>query len=79
MCYKGVGVSGLTAEINESKTLIVAPGFLLEIEPFSFQATCRWLKISESGEIDSGFEITFVSSSDRAKLQKMIQLTSVFL
>jgi hypothetical protein len=76
---EGVGTRGLAVELDETKTLIVEPDAFLEVEPFSFQARCRWSSIADDGESNSGFEIIFISGSDRMELQKLIQLMTVLL
>jgi hypothetical protein len=76
---EGVGAQGLSVELDEVKTLVIASDSLLEVEPFSFQAKCRWSRIADDGNCDSGFEITFISGSDGEELQKLIQLMTVLL
>ncbi len=76
---EGVGAHGLSAEVDEVKTLVIASDSLLEVEPVSFQARCRWSRIADDGNWDSGFEITFISGSDREELEKLIQLMTVLL
>ena len=60
---EGVGAHGLSAELDEVKTLVIAPDSLLEVEQFSSQGKCRWSRIVDDGNSDSGFEITFISGA----------------
>ena len=76
---EGVGTRGLTVQPDETKTLIVEPDSFLEVDPFSFQARCRWSRIADDGESNAGFEIIFISGSDLVELQKLIQLMTVLL
>ncbi len=71
----GVGVSGLAAEVGETKRLVVVPDEFLGIAPFSFQAKCRWFKKAGGGNIcRTGFEITDIAEDSLAKLQELLQL-----
>lgn len=71
----GVGVRGLVAEVGELKSLVVAPDEFLEIEPFSFEAKCCWVRNEEGGKIrDAGFEITDIEEDSLMHLQELLQL-----
>lgn len=76
---EGVGATGLLVQVDELKTLVIASDSLAEVEPFSFQARCRWSRMADDGNCDSGFEITFISGSDRKELQKLLQLMTILL
>ena len=71
----GVGVSGLEAQVDELKSLVVVPDEFLEVEPFSFEAKCRWSRIRDQGKIcNAGFEITDISAGDYIQLLELLQL-----
>jgi uncharacterized protein (DUF433 family) len=76
---EGIGARGITAELDEVKTLVIAPELGMDVEAFSFQATCRWFRIEDDGDCHSGFEIAFISGPDFKELQKSIQLMTVLL
>src|SRR5271157_690709 len=71
----GVGVSGLEALVGELKSLVVVPDEFLEVEPFSFEAKCRWSRIRDQGKIcNAGFEITDISAGSYIQLLELLQL-----
>ena len=71
----GVGVSGLEAQVGELKSLVVVPDEFLEVEPFSFEAKCRWSRMRDQGKIcNAGFEITDISEGNYIQLLELLQL-----
>lgn len=75
MTEKGLGVIGLPATLGEEKNLMVFSEEFLEIDPFSFDACCRWVKRArDSGEYVSGFEILKIQEPDLEELRKVIYL-----
>jgi PilZ domain len=71
----GVGVSGLEAQVGELKSLVVVPDEFLEVEPFSFEAKCRWSRMGDEDKIcNAGFEIADISVGNFIKLQELLQL-----
>ncbi|MGO9566197.1 MAG: PilZ domain-containing protein [Desulfomonilaceae bacterium] len=71
----GVGVRGLVAEVGDLKSLVVVPDEFLEIEPFSFEAKCCWVRREDGGKIwSSGFEITDIEEDSLIQLQELLQL-----
>jgi hypothetical protein len=74
----GVGVRGLEAMVGESKSLVVVPDEFLDIEPFSFEAKCRWSRTGDQNKIcNAGFEITDISEGSFIQLQELLQLMTV--
>jgi hypothetical protein len=73
-----VGVSGLEAQVGELKSLVVVPDEFLEVEPFSFEAKCRWSRMGNEGKVcNAGFEITDISEGSFIQLQELLQLMTV--
>ena len=71
----GVGVSGLEAQVGELKSLVVVPDEFLEVEPFFFEAKCRWSRMGDQGKIwNAGFEITDISEGNYIQLLELLQL-----
>jgi len=71
----GVGVSGLEAQVGELKSLVVVPDEFLEVEPFAFEAKCRWSRMGDQDKIcDAGFEITDISAGNYMQLLELLQL-----
>ncbi len=74
----GVGVSGVEAEVGELKSLVVVPDEFLEVEPFSFEAKCRWSRMGDEDKIcNAGFEITDISAGDYIQLLELLQLMTL--
>jgi hypothetical protein len=71
----GVGVRGLEAEVGELKSLQIVPDEFLEVEPFSFEAKCRWSRMRDQGKnCYAGFRITDISEGSFIQLQELLQL-----
>ncbi|MEW6350158.1 MAG: hypothetical protein AB1646_13915 [Thermodesulfobacteriota bacterium] len=74
---KGVGVVGLDVREGETKSFVIVADEFVELDPFSFDATCRWVQLEASGEYSAGFEITKISERALNELRKLIErLTS---
>lgn len=77
MSEKGIGVTDLPARVGEFKTLLVLHEEFVVIEPFLFEAQCRWVKLSESdGTVTAGFRITSISSEDLRQLKQLLELVT---
>ncbi len=70
----GVGIKGITATVGELKTFLITPDEFVEMDPFEFEAVCRWVLETPDGEHASGFEITAIGENDLRELKKMINL-----
>jgi len=74
MTEKGVQVVGIPARPGETKRFLVKPEEHAEINDFSFDALCRWVKDEDNGEsCVGGFEITSISKTDVQELRKLVQ------
>jgi hypothetical protein len=72
---RGVGIIGLPAVVGQLKKLMVFSEEFLEIDPFVFEATCRWAKNEEiTGDCVSGFQISLIADPDLEELRKVIEL-----
>lgn len=77
MSEKGIGVVGITARVGEVKTLLVLHEEFVVIEPFLFEAQCRWVKLSETdGTTAAGFRITSITSEDLRQLKQLLELVT---
>jgi hypothetical protein len=75
---RGLGTIGIAASVEQVKTLVVFSEEFLEIDPFSFEATCRWAKTEDgTGHHVSGFAITRIRDHDLQELRKLIELLKV--
>lgn len=70
---EGVGISGITAQIGETKTIVVLGDELGLVAPFKFQAECRWSSMEEvDGEPAAGFRITEISQMNFGFLREFV-------
>lgn len=73
----GIRVAGMECTVGRRKTFLIQADELGSLEPFSFDAECRWVRIDpDSNEHIAGFEITGISSNDLEELRKIIQSLS---
>jgi hypothetical protein len=72
---RGVGVVGPSARVGEIRHFVVHHEDFFEIEPFSFEAECRWTK-GEQDRLESlsGYRIIRISDKDLDELRKLIRL-----
>ena len=70
----GIGVTGIKAQIDETKSLAVVGDEFGEIAPFEFEAQCRWARqLEPNGAICAGFRITRISEQDVLRLREFVQ------
>jgi Mor family transcriptional regulator len=71
---KGLGVIGIPSEVDDLKTLTIAPHELTVFEPFTLQAACRWFR---KGDLDitgtAGFAITHIEESSLEQLRYLLE------
>ncbi len=70
---RGIGVVGIDANVGDTKAFVIVADEFVELDPFSFDAICRWVQLEESGEYSAGFEITKISARALTELQKLIE------
>jgi hypothetical protein len=70
---QGVGIKGIQTSVGETKTFEINPGRIFPVDPFGFQAVCRWVA-REGTEKDyvAGFEIVSISEESLENLRKLI-------
>lgn len=77
MTEKGIGIVGIPARVGEVKTLLVLHEEFVVIEPFLFEAQCRWVRLSElDGTIAAGFRIMSITPEDLQQLKQLLQLVT---
>lgn len=76
----GLGVRGIDAEPDETKTFLVVADKSLQLDPIVFQAQCRWVK-REGSEREPivGFEIQNIPDSSAQGLQMLIERLNAML
>lgn len=73
---KGLQSAGIEVKMGEIKRLLIQADQFGEVEPFSFDAQCRWVKPDEDEKWCAGFLITNISSHGLHELRKLIGLLS---
>jgi hypothetical protein len=72
---KGVGTTGIYANVGEAKTYVIGPRRLKDVKEIVFVAECRWQSTEGPGKVPiAGFRITKISQDGLAQLRKFIQL-----
>ncbi len=75
---KGVQVSGILTEVDQRKTFFIQANEFAAVNPFSFEAECRWVQPSSDDDLCvSGFEITWISDKDLEELRSAIELLAL--
>lgn len=78
LAEEGVGIVGIEAEVDQTKTLVILGDEFGAVDPFHFEAQCRWVKRqSPDGEIISGFQITNITEEHRRALHQLIRIVTV--
>ncbi|MDQ7783753.1 MAG: hypothetical protein RDU20_12790 [Desulfomonilaceae bacterium] len=67
-----VGVVGIDTRVGEERSFVVYPEKFVEIDPITFDAECRRLVKEPEGSY-AGFEITYISDKDRARLEQLVR------
>lgn len=71
----GVGVVGIPSKVDETKTFLIMHKRFFLIKPFLFEATCKWVRRSESaGDLVAGFRITNTPEDDKQQLKKLVRI-----
>jgi len=75
---RGIGAKGIQASPGEVKTLVINPVDLLSIDPFSFEAICRWVRRDgPNRDYVAGFEITVISEDHEKRLRDLVSKISL--
>jgi uncharacterized protein (DUF433 family) len=72
---EGVGIRGIETMPDEVKSLAILGDELGSVEPFEFDAQCRWVADPGQGDlIAAGFQIVKISEADLRRLREFMQL-----
>ncbi len=72
---RGVGIQGIEAGIDETKTLVIASDEFFAINQIKLVAKCRWFKATgAAGKFLGGFEIIDISERDFERLKRFIEV-----
>lgn len=69
----GLGISGIDANLGETKTFSVFPNEFVTVQPFSFKAECRWLEKRGPEDSFGGFQVTEISQESLERLRQLIR------
>jgi hypothetical protein len=73
ICEQGVGVRGIMAKVGEIRNLVILGDELGELEPFEFEAECKWAAHRYPAYRSSaGFRITRIADADVIRLKDFI-------
>lgn len=75
---KGLRVGNLSVSVGEKKNFLIQASEYADVQPFSFEAECRWVKTKTNAERQmAGFEITRISDDDLHQLKEFIQSSTL--
>jgi hypothetical protein len=70
----GLGTKGIKSEKGRGLRLAVLGDEFGSIDPFEFNAVCRWARLDDFEGCFAGFQIDHISDHDVACLRKLLQL-----
>jgi uncharacterized protein (DUF433 family) len=73
----GVGVIGIPAQVRDVKTFLIRHDLFVLIQPFSFQAECRWMQETDT-ECLAGFRISRIAGQDQTELRKLVKIVTLY-
>ncbi len=75
---KGVGTIGIPSRVDDIKRFLVLHDEFVLIEPFMFEAQCRWARNEPDGEHYAGYLITSIGEKDLRDLRQLIHLVTFY-
>ena len=74
MSRRGLGLTGIEAQVDETKAFVLSPDGLNSGAEVRLQAKCLWVRRDETtGECLTGFEIAPLSRKDQQALTKLLR------
>lgn len=74
---KGIGIAGMSVQLEEAKHLVVLADQFCGIQAIEFQAICRWIRKKTGRNYSSaGLEITEISPESLERIQNLIRFFS---
>ncbi|MGB6064403.1 MAG: PilZ domain-containing protein [Desulfomonilaceae bacterium] len=71
---KGLQIVNVKTKVGEKKSFLIQASEFGDIQPFSFEAQCRWTRAeTETKRKVAGFEITRISRKDLERLREFVQ------
>lgn len=75
---KGIGTIGIPSKVAAVKRFLVLHDEFVLIEPFMFEAQCRWARNTADGEHYAGYQITDIAEKDLRDLRNLIHLVTFY-
>jgi len=71
----GAGFTGIEAQVDEVRQLVILGDPFGEVNPIEFEAICRWATAGDRrGDYLTGFQITRIPEESLRELQRFLQL-----
>ena len=75
---KGIHIVNLSTNVGEKKNFLVPASEFADVQPFSFEAECRWARAQTDTERQTaGFEITRISDEGLQQLREFMQSATI--
>ena len=75
---KGLQIVNLSTNVGEKKNFLIPASEFVDVQPFSFEAECRWTRAQTDTERQAaGFEITRISDEGLQQLREFLQSATI--
>jgi hypothetical protein len=75
---KGLLIVNLSTNVGEKKNFLIPASDFADVQPFSFEAECRWTRARTDTERQAaGFEITRISDEGLQQLREFVQSATI--
>jgi len=75
---KGLLILNLSTNVGEKKNFLIPASDFADVQPFSFEAECRWTRAQTDTERQAaGFEITRISDEGLQQLREFVQSATI--
>jgi hypothetical protein len=75
---KGLQIVNLSTNVGEKKNFLIPASEFADVQPFSFEAECRWARAQTDTERQTaGFEITRISDEGLQQLREFMQSATI--
>jgi hypothetical protein len=73
----GLAVEGIPAQVGETKTFRINGNDYYDHEPFTVEATCRWVESPPDGSGIAGFSLEPLAGDDQRALREFIEILTI--
>jgi hypothetical protein len=75
---KGLHIINLSTTVGEKKNFLIPASDFADVQPFSFEAECRWTRAqTDTARQAAGFEITRISDEGLQQLRDFMQSATI--